>query len=284
LDIQPATQDMFDEIHPVLSEFGGALTRDDWKRLLDYRFSARPHRGWVARVNGEVVGYLGAIFSERAGAHFCCLTSWIVKAAHRKGNLRLLAPMFELKDHTLLNLSASPFTAALFQRLGFSVLDTHVLIIPPITPRDLRPRHRAVTELSELERMLGPTDRQFFSDHRPYPLTHLVLEGDGARCYVVASKTRFKRVPVSYLHHVSDPQCLAQGINTLQRALWRTHRTLFTLVDRRLMGPCRIRGSLPYRLAQPRLYRPAAPAPGGIIDSLYTELALLNPARWTFVH
>jgi len=287
MEIRRATPDMFEGIHEVLKEFDSPLTRDDWKRLVDYPFNVQDYCGWVSIDRGEIVGYLGAVFSRRGDARFCGLSSWITKKSHRKANLHILMPMLELKDHTLLNYSASPFTAELFKkRLGFDVLDDQLVMIPAVTP-NLTPRGwRRVRSAEEIEQVLNEEQRKLWRDHLPYPVTHLVLAGPGgSSCYVVASKTKFRgRVPCTYLHYVSNPALFAAAVNLAQRELSLEHRTLFTAVDARLLQGVKVRGSLKWRLAQPRLYRPATPKPSGVIDSLYTELVLLNPSRWSFNH
>jgi hypothetical protein len=281
VDVVKATPDMFDGIYAVLREFGGNLTREDWKRLLDYRFSDQGYRGWVSVVNGEVIGYLGAIFSRRGDERFCNLTSWIVKKEHRKGNLKLLEPMLDLTDHTVLNLSPSAFTYALFKKLGFSVLDEEIVLIPPVTLQRTPPGFKRVRG-ADLERTLSAQELQLFRDHQPYGLCHLVLSGPQGHLYVVASKTSFRRLPVSCIHHVSNPALLGPLLNVVQRELRRDHRTLLTLADARLVERCQIRGGLRHRLARPRLYRPGRPAPVQPIDTLYTELVVHNPRRWVF--
>ena len=285
MEIRRATPEMFEGIHGVLREFGGALTRDDWQRLVDYRFSDQDYRGWVSVVGDEIVGFLGAIFSKRGGARFCSLTSWITKRSHRKANLHILEPVLKLSDHTLLNYSASPFTSTLFQqRLGFQVLDQHLILLPAITPHRTSKGWERVRRPHEIERVLDEEERHTWRDHLPYPATHIVLTGPKGHLYVVASRTRLRRMPVSYLHHVSDPALFADAVNVVQRALLREHHTVVTAVDSRLLADQRLRGSIRWKLAQPRLYRPGTPAPAKPPDSLYTELVLLNPARWTFNH
>jgi hypothetical protein len=284
MEIQPATPAMFDGIHQVLREFGGELSEQDWRRLLEYRFGDRSHRGWVSIKDGEIIGYLGAIFSQRHGGRFCDLTSWIVKAKHRKGSLHLLQPMLELEDHTLLNFSPSPFTLAVFKRLGFEVLEETLLLIPPLSPR-LAPRGcEVVRGAAEISRLLKPSDRQIYDDHQPYEVNHIVVRGPEGYCYLVVSKTRLRRWPVSFIHYVSNPELLASAINVVQRELLRLHRTVLTVVDSRLVEGHPLRGARRYALAQPRLYKPAPSLPVAprLIDSLYTEFVVLNPRRWTF--
>jgi hypothetical protein len=205
-----------------------------------------------------------------------------MKKTHRKGNLQLLAPMFELKDHTLLNFSPTAFTTALFKKLGFQVLDEELVLIPPVTPSRTPHGCRAVTEPSSVRALLGSSRFKAWSDHQPYDAHHLVLEGPGGPLYVVASKTTFRRLPVSYVHHISEPRLFAERINRVQRELWWAHQTLLTLTDKRLIGDHPPRGAVAYRLAQPRLFKPAEAAPRRTIDTLYTELVMLNPRRWSF--
>ncbi|MBL8956629.1 MAG: hypothetical protein JNK82_37990 [Myxococcaceae bacterium] len=286
MEIKRATPDMFEAIHEVLKEFGGPLTRDDWRRLVDYQFSDQDYRGWVSIDRGEVVGFLGAVFSRRGAERFCGLTSWITKKSHRKANLHILMPMLELKDHTLLNYSASPFTYELFKkRLGFEVLDDQLLVIPAVTPRLTPNGIRRVKAAADIERVLDARQLELWRDHLPYPVTHLVLEGPEGHCYAVASKTLFRnKAPCSYLHHVSNPALFAKAVNLAQRELLKENGTLFTAVDSRLMQGEKIRGAFRWTLAQPRLYRPSTPKPENVIDSLYTELVLLNPSRWSYNH
>ena len=286
MEIRRATPDMFEAIHDVLKEFGSPLTRDDWKRLVDYPFNAQDYCGWVSIDRGEIVGFLGAIFSQRGGSRFCGLTSWITKKTHRKANLHILMPMLELSDHTLLNYSASPFTAELFKkRLGFEVLDEQLVMIPAVTPSLTPSGWRRVKAATDIEEVLTEEQLQLWRDHLSYGVNHLVLSGPEGTCYAIASKTLFRnRVPCTYVHYVSNPALFASTINLVQRELFLENGTLFTAVDARLLQSEKIRGALKWRLAQPRLYRPATPKPAGVIDSLYTELVLLNPSRWSFNH
>lgn len=282
--IARATPDMFDAVHEVLREFGGALTKKDWRRLFDYRFSSVGYRGWVAIDGGEITGYLGAIFSERLGARFCSLTSWIVKKARRTGDLSLLAPVFDLVDHTLLNFSPSKFTLALFKRFGFSVLDDELVLLPPVLPQWAPYGSHVVSDPRTIQLLLDPQDMRIFRDHAPYPLTHLVLTIGSDYCYIVASRTKFRRYPSSFIHYVSNPALFCRATNPVLRTLARQHGTLLTTIDGRLLEGNRLRGAHRYVLDQPRLYRPAlgAPVRREAIDSLYSEFVVLNPNRWTF--
>ena len=132
LQVRPATADMFGDVCEVLMEFGSGLGEAQWRHLFDYEFegSDRKDRGWVLCDGDAVIGFLGAIFSRRGDEPFCNVTSWVVKKTHRSsGGLQLLLPMLALEDHTILNLSPTPFTRAVFQRMGFRKTGTHRFVM-----------------------------------------------------------------------------------------------------------------------------------------------------------
>jgi hypothetical protein len=287
MELQPATVDKFDAIHDVLREFGPGLRKHDWRRLVDYDFDCgRDDRGWVLVDDGKIVGFLGAIFSVRHGHPYCNVTSWIVKQSHRKAGLELLLPLLEMKDHTLLNLSPSLFTLSVFRRMGFADLEDRLLLIPPAVPQLAPKGYELVRDHATIERILEGNDLRVFRHHRGYDCAHVVLVGPDGYLYVIAGKTRFRRLPVSFVYYLSDAERFAELLNPMQRALFTAHQTLLTVVDARLMQGIALRGCPTYKLTQPRLYRPptsehAAPEKRAI-DNLYSEFVLLDPRRWIF--
>lgn len=291
LQVRPATIEMFSDIRDVLTEFGPGFGEADWRRLFDYDFDAsagdRKNRGWVLCDGDEIIGFLGAIFSRREGEAFCNVTSWVVKKTHRSsGGLQLLMPMFALKDHTILNLSPTPFTRAVFQRMGFRDLEKELVMIPSLYPqRPSRARgYRLVEDHETIERLLSGDDLRVFHDHRRYPCTHLVFAGSNDYSYVVAGKTRLRRVPTSFVYYRSNAWLFRRLAGAMQLALLRAHRTPFSIVDARLTADAPLLGCPTYALRQPRLYRPAVTSSRRRedIDTLYSELVLLDPQRWTF--
>ncbi|MDB5216045.1 MAG: hypothetical protein JWO86_3972 [Myxococcaceae bacterium] len=287
LQVRPATIEMFADIRDVLTEFGPGFGEADWRRLFDYDFDGgdRKNRGWVLCDGKAIVGFLGAIFSQRAGESFCNVTSWVVKKTFRSsGGLQLLMPMFGLKDHTILNLSPTAFTRAVFQRMGFRDLEKRLVLIPPIYPQWPARGYRLVEDHKTIEKLLIGDDLRVFQDHRRYPCTHLVFAGSHDYSYVVAGKTRLRRFPTSFVYYRSDASLFRRLAGAMQLALLRAHRTLFSIVDERLTADAPLRGCPTYKLHQPRLYRPAITSSRRRedIDTLYSEFVLLDPQRWTF--
>jgi hypothetical protein len=278
---------MFGDVRDVLMEFGPGLGEANWRRLFDYDFDRgdRKDRGWVLCDGDAVVGFLGAIFSRRGDESFCNVTSWVVKKSHRSsGGLQLLLPMLALKDHTILNLTPTAFTRAVFQRMGFRDLERRLLMIPPVYPQLPARGYRLVKDHATIARLLTGEDRQVFDDHRRYSCAHLLFVGSHDYSYVVAGKTRLRRFPTSFVYYRSNAALFRKLAGAMQRALFGCHRTLFSVVDARLCADAPLRGCRSYALHQPRLYRPAATSTRRRedIDTLYSELVLLDPQRWTF--
>lgn len=290
MHLERATADKFDAIHAVLVDaFGpGRLQKEDWRRIVDYRFEgAEPaHRGWVLVDSGAIVGFLGAIFSERGAERFCNVTAWAVKASHRKASLQLLVPLTELHDHTVLNLSPNPFTLAVFRRMGFVDLEDAVHVIPPVVAERAPRGYELVTDPRDVATILSPTDLRIYRDHQPYACTHLVFAGAHDYSYVVAAKTHLRRFPASFIYYRSNPRLFRALAAPMQRALLFRHRTAVSLVDRRLTAEAPLRFCPARRLVQPRLYKPARESRRRRteIDTLYSELVMLDPRRWTFTY
>jgi hypothetical protein len=286
LEVRPATAEMFGRIRDVLLEFGPGFGEDEWRRLFDYDFDRdRKDRGWVLFDGDAVVGFLGAIFSRRRGESFCNVTSWIVKKSHRsKAGLQLLLPVLALKDHTILNLSPTPFTLAVFRRMGFRDLEDRLVLIPPVLPQRGPRGYRLIEDQATIDSILQGEDRQVFRDHRRYPCTHLLFAGTHDYSYVVAGKTRLRRVPTSFVYYRSNPELFARVAGPVSRALLRSQRTVLSVIDARLCADAPLRGCPTYKLHQPRLYRPATASSRRRedIDTLYSEFVLLDPRRWTF--
>ncbi len=286
LEVRTATPEMFGDIRGVLSEFGPGFGDDEWRRIFDYDFDRdRRDRGWVLLDGEHVVGFLGAIFSLRRGERFCNVTSWVVKKSHRsRAGLRLLLPLLAMKDHTILNLSPTPFTLSVFRRMGFCELDDRLVIIPPFYPQATPRGYRRITDPEVMDGILQGEDRQVFRDHRRYPCAHVLFAGPRDYSYVVAGKTRLRHLPASFIYYRSSPTTFRKLLGATARALATSQRTLISIIDGRLCADAPLRGCPTYKLHQPRLYRPAARSTHRRedIDTLYSEFVLLDPRLWVF--
>lgn len=280
--VRKATPDLFDRIHPLLLHFRDAgLDRDQWRRLLFRRWSRHhDHFGYVLMQEGRVAGFLGTLFFERtfdgAEYRFCDLFCWIVPPEYRHHSLLLLFPVLKLHNTTVMSLTPSREASLILAKFGFRVLETHQRILP-FVPVPCRHRGvRLVWGYDQVGRRLYGQELVLLRDHEQAGCSHLLLEAEqGGSCYVVANTVRKKGISFTQIYHLGDPALFVRGLPLLQRVFLRRHRTLFTLVDQRLLAGHRPRPALAHALRYPRLYRPAGLEPARI-DNLYTELLLLR--------
>ena len=206
--------DDFDRVLPLLEQHAPSLGQQAWRRIFDYEWARdEDYCGYGLTVHGTVVGFLGLIFSERrAGSRverYCNLTTWVVEEEYRGHSLSLLAPLRELRDHTLTDLSPTDAVAAISRRFGFSQLESTLTVCGPTLLRAIA-RRRPVVDLTssvaELAHELGEDTRRIYEDHLAYPhCQHIVARSDDGPCYAlfttVADRDRFS---YAHLHYVSD--------------------------------------------------------------------------------
>ena len=283
--VRKATADLFDQIHPLLLHFRHTrLDQAQWRRILSIRWSRHhDHFGYVLMQDDQVVGFLGTLFFERLIGdrehRFCDLFCWIVPEEYRQHSLLLLFPVLKLQDTTVMSLTPSHGASLILARFGFTVLETHAEIFPvlprPGTGRGLR----LIREKPLIRDRLRDHDLALFRDHDLPGCEHLLLETDGQEegsCYLVFNTVRKKGIRFTQVYHVGDPRIFRQGFSRLQWYFLRYNRTLFTLVDRRLLGGLRPGPGYGHVLRHPRLYRPAAGLEPARVDNLYSELLLLR--------
>ncbi len=282
--VRKASLDLFDQIHSLLLHFREVrLDRDQWRRILSIRWSRHhDHFGYVLMEDDRVVGFLGTLFFERVVSgtehRFCDLFCWIVPEEYRQHSLLLLFPVLKLQDTTVMSLTPSHGASLILARFGFTVLETHTLIFPFLPRPDIGSGVRLLTDREQIRSRLGDHELALFRDHDLPVCNHLLLVAgkDADRsCYLVCNTVRKKGVRFTQLYHIGDPELFRQGFCRLQWHFLRRNHTLFTLVDRRLLGGLRPGPGRGHALRHPRLYRPAGLEPAQV-DNLYSELLLLR--------
>ncbi len=279
-----ATLDHFDRIHPLLLHFRQTrLERDQWRRIFSLRWSRHhDHFGYVLMDGDRVIGFLGTLFFERTVRdrehRFCDLFCWIVPEEYRQHSLLLLFPVLKLQDTTLMSLTPSRGASLVLAKFGFMVLETHTVILPFLLSPGGGRGVRLVTEPERIRGLLSGQERIVFRDHDLPGCGQLLLQAEGDEnrtCYLVFNTVRKKGIRFTQLYHVGDPELFRQGLSRLQRYFLLHNRTLFTLVDRRLLGGMRPGPCREHVLRYPRLYRPAGLEPAQV-DNLYSELLLMR--------
>src|SRR5688572_18142205 len=94
-----------------------------------------PDIGAVVVSGGEVVGFLGAKYSNRQVGkrleRFCNVFAWYVAEEYRRYSLSLLSFVLRRPNLTFVNVTPASHVLPLFERLRFVLADEHRLICTP---------------------------------------------------------------------------------------------------------------------------------------------------------
>ena len=137
MEVRRAGQTDFEKIYPLLKLFQNSfLGKRDWQSLFKLHFEASEnyHGLWLEH-EGEAVGYMGLIFSNRKIKgelySFANISSLIVKEEHRGAGSLLLRRLIKLSQtHILTNFSANSAAAELLKAVGFVELPSSSYIFP----------------------------------------------------------------------------------------------------------------------------------------------------------
>jgi len=106
---RPAVEGDVDAIIQLLDVgFESPWCRDTWRALFEYPMVKRsPNLGFVLESHGEIVGFLGAIYSQRIVSgqvqRFCNMSSWYTRPGFRESSLSLLTAMLAQPGYTITN-------------------------------------------------------------------------------------------------------------------------------------------------------------------------------------
>lgn len=277
LEVRTVDANAFEEIYPLLLEFKNAkMSAADWRKMLfAYSWAGRPERGFALYAAGELVGFLGTIFSKRtiAGREqlVCNTSSWFVQESYRTASMLLLKPILALHDCTIVNLTPTPRAYEIFEKFGFKPLESERLLLPPIVSIGLR-GGSFVGAPSEIGRYLEGDERTICRELSEFDGVYQVLLRRGnEQCYLVATRLRIKRVPLAELHYIGNTDFFWRNRGLAHWALFRTMRVAGISIDRRFAGSRRFAFAI--RRSAKRLYRPLfADTPPEAVDNLYSEL------------
>ena len=286
IEVRPVGLEAFDEVYPVLTGFGASkMSKEDWRWMLfTYPWADNPQRGYAMYAGGKVVGFLGTIFSQRQLAgrmeRICSLSSWIVLDEYRGASLSLVTPILKLRDYTIVNTTPSPVACDIFQKLGFTTLETRRLILPPLPglPEATRALAGSFSRSREvLERELTGEERTLYRDLASSPVAqHVLLRHGAKRCYLVATPIHKRGIPFAELQYIGDRDFFWEHRILAHAALLRTTRATALWVDSRFAKGRRVPPAI--RWTARRLYRPTRKEiTPEMIDGLYTEMMGL---RW----
>lgn len=149
-----------DAVADLLTQGFPARPRKYWTTALAH-LAARgapagyPEFGYLLEADGEAVGVLLLIFSQRGEAVRCNVSSWYVEPAHRSYAAQLASFATRLKHVTYLDASAAPHTWPILEAQGYRrYTEGQFAAIPALTlkgrgkvrPLADRPSHRALPD------------------------------------------------------------------------------------------------------------------------------------------
>lgn len=234
-----------------------------------------PNIGFVVEDAGQIVGYLGGLYSRRrlAGAErlFCNMTSWTVLPKYRAYSIGLLKAMLAQPNLTITNYSASETVRKILSTFRFQSLDTGCirLLVVSLLPRHLMSPGWTISVGSQaLAGIRDPEQRRLMTEHVQWSCLPVMMErGDLRRLLLLQARADGTRrvAEILYCSDWSSPETWQPAAAV---AAWRHLGTLWLSVDaRRAMQAVFARPWL-----KPAFFYSNDGVEAGDIDRLFTEM------------
>lgn len=281
LQVRAVSAESFEDIYPLLALFNNRkMTRDDWFQMLfGYSWWAGSDRGFALYADGEAVGFLGTIFSERVilgqPQTVCNTSCWIVREKYRTASIMLLKPLLALRNCTIVNLTPTQRSYEIFQRLGFQELESEQLLLLPYgSIGSLAGLSQRMTPALNAQR--APLERAISHQLTASPnAVQIVIEHGSESCFIIATSLHVKRVPFAEIHYLSNPDFFWRHRLLAHRSLFAEMRAVGIAIDGRFAF-----GRMPKAVVRRpalRLFRPANQhTPATAVDGLFSELMTLK--------
>jgi len=253
------------------------IAPERWRRLFDYAWLAdKPDYGRVAVADGQLVGFVGALYADRTIARrperLVNICAWYLDKAHRgrgAGRELMAAATANPDWHYTINTSSSR-TVDILEAVGFTVLDA--------ARYDWRRKGRADLAVEwDAARILDRatnTQRELLEDHADLPVMPALVGHDAGETLVVFAVTRKgDDQPWFDVLHVGDPDLLAAHGQAVADAVLPSDDAVLS-ADARFCSATPA-GARRVTLPVPRFVKSARLA-GHHVDHLYTELQVLG--------
>ena len=271
---------MFDELAEVLQLLAGprksieryrSLFHPPWDTHEDYC-------GYALADKGKIRGFMAYVFSRRHMSgeteKFCNLTTWVVVPEYRFASLRLLSPLADLRECTVTDFTPTPVAVKALRAFRFQVLEDSAYVLLPV-PRAATRGITVTVDPARIRPALHDVDRQTFDDHTSTLCRHMLLRGGlGEACYLITTRRKYRGMPITHVHHISDAETFLRHQATIRLQLAVRNLTPIVLVDARML-PTRPAASVRVSYPTPRLYLPSPGLLPADIDNLYSEIVLM---------
>ena len=279
--IRKAVSEDFDRVYPLFHSFGGPpISKDKWKKIFVSPWeTTEDFCGYLLLKDGEVVGYLGLIFSQRILngqiEKFCNMTSWVVNEDCRSQSISMLVELLKLKDYTLTNFTASPTVARILSKFGFTEFPVDQRVLLP-KPRVAARGHRCDFDLQVIQRKLKGEELRIFDDHQGLNCEHLLLQSDSGDCSVVLKKTKRRKLTFARVHYLSNVAVFHECMESLTARICFRLRVFGVMVDERYIAGHKFRNSVSYPHQRKAYFKSNSVVESRLIDTLYSEVVVLH--------
>jgi len=276
--IRKATLDDFEYVYPLFSGFREPRpSKEEFQQLFVPRWgSDEPHVGFILEENGEAIGYLGTLFSNREingrMEKFCNLNCWIVKEEFRTEGLPLLFHILRMKDVTVTNFTGGRVMSIL-TKFGFKPIDTTLKILLPVPA--LSDGCELIFDQSRIAALLDTHDRRVFDDHREFKYPFVLLKAREGVSLISFKKVKRKRLPLLEVHYLSGRDVFLKRIRHVLLSLCLQTRMVGLMVGDHFLGGASIPFSITIPQRQMRLFR-STTVSAEEMDTVYSELQVLN--------
>jgi hypothetical protein len=279
--VVPSTSDAFPEVYEaLLHPMNPRLTQQVWYRLFEPQWGIQDRSVGTQLVDGDrVVGFASFIHArlprpDSLATPLCNISTWVTEPAYGAQAMSLVMPVLALRDVTITNLTPTPTVYNIFMKLGFRILEDHlVYIVLASLARGLRSSFLSVRGLQNVLPRLPAWECSIALAHAG-TVEHLWFEApEGRSCFVMYQVVRRWRLRTARVVWIT-PGVMPDASVALAKALFRASGAVLVELEGRHAGG-RPPSSFARPLRVPRLYRSPSLAPAEV-PSAYSELVLLG--------
>jgi hypothetical protein len=225
LHIRPYFPDDYLKLLPFLQKFDPSIGNTTWNKLLGYAWeNTLGYKGMLLEDEGRIVGFLCYILSSKniSGTEltFCNISSWVVDPEFRSKSLKLLSPLFKIKNLVLVNLTPHENILSIFEALRFDTLADHEYRINPFKLQlaGIKPKNTSCKAISEQTTGVSDAIRKMMREHRLYPNVHFyefsagqqqcILAFNQKKAVIEGAKNKLKELPYQLLNKTAQVELL----------------------------------------------------------------------------
>ena len=257
------------------------IAPERWRRLMTYAWMAdKPNLGYVAEVDGRIVGNVGAIYSDREIAgrteRLVNICAWYLDREHRGQGAgeRLMAEATANPDWHYNIMTSSSRTLQILDNVGYRVLDDTRYDWQREGGAKLGAKLDIERDPAKIPPRVTQVEQKLLADHAGLPVTPVLASWAGGETLAIFSVTqKGDDQPWYDLLYVGDTALMAEG-QALANALLPADNAVLS-ADARFCGKAKPPGAVPVPLPVPRFVK-SSRLSGAAVDHLYTELQLMG--------